>query len=93
MAAVKATIQESLLGTEKNPELSTQTKSTFDRHARQDEASEEAYMTEEDFVDAIAPTSENYVCSVAPRIYSSHVDLYSRVGSILTDSPLVYSTK
>ncbi|KAK4698090.1 hypothetical protein P7C71_g56, partial [Lecanoromycetidae sp. Uapishka_2] len=61
MASAKTAIKESLLGTDRAPELSTQTKSTFDRFARQDESSEEAYMTEEDFVNAIAPESENYI--------------------------------
>jgi len=71
MAAAKNAIKESLLGTETEPELSGQTKSTFDRNARQDEASEEAYMTEEDFVNAIAPDSENYVCDTNPCAHNS----------------------
>lgn len=64
MATVKIAVKESLLGTTTEPELSAQTKATFDRNARQDEADQELYMTEEDFVNAIAPASENYVsCS------------------------------
>ena len=61
MATAKTAIKESLLGTTVEPELSTQTKATFDRNARQDEATGEKYMTEEDFVNAIAPDSEDYV--------------------------------
>ena len=61
MATATASIKESLLGVEKDPELSTQTKATFDRNARQDEATGELYMKEEDFVNSIAPASENYV--------------------------------
>lgn len=61
MATAKEAIKESLLGTTSEPELSQQTKATFDRNARQDETTGDYYMTEEDFVNAIAPTSENYV--------------------------------
>jgi solute carrier family 25 aspartate/glutamate transporter 12/13 len=61
MATVKAAVKESLLGTTVEPEFSAQTRATFDRNARQDEATGEKYMTEEDFVNAIAPDSENYV--------------------------------
>lgn len=61
MATAKTAIKESLLGITVEPELSTQTKATFDRNARQDEATGEKYMTEEDFVNAIAPDSEDYV--------------------------------
>lgn len=61
MATAKIAIKESLLGTTREPELSTQTKATFDRYARQDGETEERFMTEEDFVNAIAPASENYV--------------------------------
>ena len=65
MAAAKQVIKESLLGTTEEPELSQQTKATFDRNARQDEATGDYYMTEEDFVNAIAPANENYVSSRA----------------------------
>ena len=65
MATAKQAIKESLLGTTREPELSQQTKATFDRNARQDEATGDFYMTEEDFVNAIAPANENYVSSRA----------------------------
>ena len=65
MAATTQVIKESLLGTSTEPELSQQTKATFDRNARQDEATGEYYMAEEDFVNAIAPAHENYVSSRA----------------------------
>ena len=61
MATAKLAVKESLLGTTREPELSQQTKATFDRNARQDDATGDFYMTEEDFVNAIAPASENYV--------------------------------
>ena len=65
MATAQQAIKESLLGTTREPELSQQTKATFDRNARQDEATGEFYMIEEDFVNAIAPANENYVNSRA----------------------------
>lgn len=67
MATAKQAVTESLLGTTREPELSQQTKATFDRNARQDEVTDDYYMTEEDFVNAIAPASENYVSS-RPRL-------------------------
>ena len=70
MATAKQSIKESLLGTTSEPELSQLTKATFDRNARQDEATGEYYMTEEDFVNAIAPPNENYVGSQAKLLQS-----------------------
>ena len=61
MATVTEAVKETLVGTTKEPELSSQTKATFDRHARQDEGAEELYMTETEFVNAIAPETEDYV--------------------------------
>ena len=61
MATAKQAIKESLLGTTTEPELSQQTRATFDRNARQDDVTGDYYMTEEDFVNAIAPANENYV--------------------------------
>ena len=60
MATVKEVVKESLLGTTREPQLSQQSRATFDKHARED-GSEEPYMTEEDFVNAIAPPNEDYV--------------------------------
>ena len=61
MATAKLAVKESLLGTTRDPELSIETKAAFDRNARQDETTGELFLTEEDFVNAVAPTSENYV--------------------------------
>ena len=58
---MKLAVKESLLGTTREPELSRQARATFDRNATQDEATQELYMTEDDFVNAVAPSSENYV--------------------------------
>ncbi len=61
MATVKAAVKQSLLGTEQEADLSLQTKATFDKYSTRDEANGEVYMTEDDFVSAIAPETENYV--------------------------------
>lgn len=61
MATVTETVKESLIGTTREPQLSQQAKVTFDQHAIKDEGTGELYMTEEQFVDAIAPPGEDYV--------------------------------
>ena len=61
MATVQAQLKETLVGTTREPELSTQIKAVFDRNAREDAGSDEPHMTESDFVNAIAPENENYV--------------------------------
>ena len=67
MSTVKAAVKQSLLGVENEPDLSLQTKANFGKYARQDEATGETYMSEEDFVNAIAPETENYVSSIFPK--------------------------
>lgn len=62
--AVKEAVKETLVGTTIEPQLSVQAQIHFEKHARKDE-NDELYMTEEDFVNAIAPQSEDYV-SPAP---------------------------
>ena len=64
MATVQQAISETLVGTTREPQLSQQTRATFDSHARKDGDDGELYMLEEDFVDAIAPKTENYVSTV-----------------------------
>lgn len=61
MATVTETVKESLIGTTREPQLSQQAKVTFDQNAIKDEETGELYMTEEQFVDAIAPAGEDYV--------------------------------
>ena len=63
MATVKEAVKEGLIGTTIEPQLSQQARATFQKHARTDESGE-AYMTEVDFVDAIAPENEDYVSAV-----------------------------
>lgn len=61
MESAKHAVKESLLGIETEQDLSAQTQATFFKHAKTNNGTAEAYMSEEEFVDAIAPTSENYV--------------------------------
>lgn len=62
MATVKEQAKEALLGTTEEPQLSQQTRAIFSQHAKEDEKTGERYLGEEEFVDAIAPRGEDYVC-------------------------------
>ena len=67
MTTVTEAVKESLVGTTIEPELSQEIRATFNQHSKQDEASGEDYMVEEDFVNAIAPMNEDYV---SRKLYS-----------------------
>ncbi|KAI4203166.1 MAG: hypothetical protein LQ350_002042 [Teloschistes chrysophthalmus] len=60
MTTVKEQVKQSLVGTVIEPSLSTDAQATFERHAKKDESTGESYMTEDEFVDAIAPENEDY---------------------------------
>ena len=64
MATITEVLKEKALGTEVEPQLSAQTRNNFLQYAKKDEGSDEYYMTESEFVDAIAPEGEDYVCFV-----------------------------
>ena len=72
MANVQEAVKESLLGTTREPELSTQTRAAFDRNAKKDEATGEYYLTEVEFVDAVAPEGEDYVSGSIPGHLIKH---------------------
>ncbi len=61
MATVKEVVKESLVGATREPDISQEIRATFNRNSRSDEVSGERYMTEEEFVNAIAPVNEDYV--------------------------------
>jgi solute carrier family 25 aspartate/glutamate transporter 12/13 len=61
---VKEAVKESLLGTEDPTLLSTQTRTTFLLNSKKDPETGESYMGKEEFINAIAPKTEDYVCSV-----------------------------
>lgn len=65
MATVKDQVKQSLVGTIIEPSLSTDAQATFERNASKDEDTGELYMTEDEFVDAIAPAHEDYVSFLA----------------------------
>lgn len=63
ISKAKEVVKEKLLGIDQTEEikLSAQSKHTFEKNARRDEASGELFMTQEDFINAIAPVDEDYV--------------------------------
>lgn len=65
MTTVKGQLKETLVGAVKEPELSLDAKAAFDRNARKDEDTGELYMTEDEFVNAIAPANEDYVSGLS----------------------------
>jgi solute carrier family 25 aspartate/glutamate transporter 12/13 len=66
MATVTETVKESLLGKSQPEELSLLSRTTFLKHARRDEETDELYMGEEEFVNAIAPPDQDYVSLKSP---------------------------
>lgn len=63
MSNIKATVKESLIGSsdDQSQPVPQQMKANFYRHARKDEQTGELFMSEEDFVNAVAPVQEDYV--------------------------------
>ena len=63
LTKAKEVVKQTLLGSDQvgDVQLSTQSRATFDKNARKDEVSGELYMGEEDFINAIAPQTEDYV--------------------------------
>lgn len=72
MSKVTAAVKATLVGTQEEGELavSQQIKTNFLQHARKDESSGELYMTEDEFIDAIAPKHQDYV-----SIYNQHISM------------------
>jgi hypothetical protein len=67
MATVAESVKESLLGTSQPEQLSPSSRTTFLKHAKRDEETDELYMGQEEFVNAIAPPEQNYVSWAVPR--------------------------
>jgi hypothetical protein len=61
MASVTEQVGEVLLGTTEEPQLSQLTRAAFMKHAQKDETTGEYYLSEDQFIDAVAPESEDYV--------------------------------
>ena len=66
MSSVKNTVKESFMGKTDEHHMSHQIKTNFYHHSHKDEQTGELYMTEDDFINAVAPKQEDYV-SVCPR--------------------------
>jgi solute carrier family 25 aspartate/glutamate transporter 12/13 len=62
MATVTEKVSEALVGASTEPHLSEQDRLGFLKHAIKDESTGEYYMTEHEFVEAVAPVAEDYVC-------------------------------
>lgn len=60
MATVTDQVTEFIVGASTEPQLSEDNRSTFLKYAHKDEDGE-SYMSEQEFINAIAPTSEDYV--------------------------------
>ncbi|OCL04175.1 calcium-binding mitochondrial carrier protein-like protein Aralar1 [Glonium stellatum] len=60
MATMKEQVGEALLGTTQEPQLSQQTKAIFMKHAVKDEQTGEYYLGKNEFIEAVAPESEDY---------------------------------
>lgn len=61
MSSVKEAVKQSLVGSSDELQLSHHIKADFNHYARKDDQSGELYMTEDDFINAIAPKEEDYV--------------------------------
>lgn len=61
---VKEGVKETLLGVEDELQTSDQTRSEFMKYAKKDENTEEWFMSESEFIDAVAPVGEDYVSNI-----------------------------
>lgn len=87
MASVKESVTEALLGSTEEPKLSEQAKQTFFRYAIKDDASGEPYLGREQFIDAVAPPSEDYVRSLHLHpLTLHHVDAQNSTRSSATST-------
>lgn len=66
--AVKEAVKESLIGSEEPVQVSTQTKARFNHNALKDPETGELFLGPDEFINAVAPPDEDYVCSSPPRV-------------------------
>ncbi|KAF2202916.1 mitochondrial carrier [Delitschia confertaspora ATCC 74209] len=59
-SSVKEQVSEVLLGSSEAPQLSQHTRAIFMKHAKKDEEDGEFYLGENEFIEAVAPESEDY---------------------------------
>jgi solute carrier family 25 aspartate/glutamate transporter 12/13 len=71
VATVKEAVKETLVGSKEPAQLSAQTKARFNRYAVKDAETGELCLGPEQFIDAIAPPSEDYVSTYMPTYIHS----------------------
>jgi hypothetical protein len=66
--AVKEAVKETLIGSEEPVQVSAQTKARFNSNAIKDPESGELFMGQDEFINAVAPSDEDYVsqCTLIP---------------------------
>lgn len=78
---VKEGVKETLVGVEgEEQQFSAQTRAEFMQYAIKDDESEEYYMGREEFVNAIAPPSEDYVSSNPVCYFCTALHTHVRAG-------------
>ncbi|KAK4904008.1 hypothetical protein LTR28_001043, partial [Elasticomyces elasticus] len=60
MATIEDTVEEKLVETEEEADIPLQTRLDFSQYALKDEETGEEYMTEREFIDAVAPETEDH---------------------------------
>lgn len=60
-ATVTESVKKTLVGSSEDPSVSQQAKTLFMQHAKKSEEGEDYYLGEDEFIDAIAPRTEDYV--------------------------------
>lgn len=67
----KEVVKKALIGAvvEEDVQLSAQSKATFDKNARKDEQTGELFMGEEEFINAVAPMTEDYVSPESASLF------------------------
>jgi len=69
--SIKESLKESLLGTEAPEGVSSESRARFLQHATLEEEGE-LYMTQDDFINAIAPPDEDYVRTALLKAWPLH---------------------
>jgi solute carrier family 25 aspartate/glutamate transporter 12/13 len=82
LSKAEEVVKETLLGSEQvaDVQLSAQSKATFDKNARKDAETGELFMGEEEFINAVAPESEDYVSQLLRRCYTNYSEPLTNEG-------------
>jgi hypothetical protein len=70
--AVKEAVKETLMGSEEPVQVSAQTKARFNSNAVKDPESGELFMGHEEFINAVAPSDEDYVSQCPAGFSGNH---------------------